>query len=86
MSESSFGRQPIATQVVLAGLRDASDLLRILLAGGNSTKAGVLAGALRRIARPEFADEILKVMSGAGYDVRETDGALRDERDPQSAI
>ncbi|MEQ1911356.1 MAG: cell filamentation protein Fic, partial [Vicinamibacterales bacterium] len=73
MPESSFGRQPIETQVVLAGLRDASDLLRILLAGGNSAKAGVLAGALRRIGRPEFADEILEVMSGTGYDVRERD-------------
>ena len=73
MPESSFGRQPIETQVVLAGLRDASDLLRILLAGGNSVKAGVLAGALRRIGRPELADEILKVMSAAGYDVRESD-------------
>lgn len=73
MPESFFGRQPIETQVVLAGLRDASDLLRFLLAGGNSAKAGVLAGALRRIGRPELADEILKVMSAAGYDVRESD-------------
>lgn len=73
MPESSFGRQPIETHVVLAGLRDASDLLRILLAGGNSAKAGVLAGALHRIGRPELADEIVKVMSAAGYDVREKD-------------
>jgi hypothetical protein len=73
MPESSFGRQPIETQVVLAGLRDASDLLRFLLAGGHSAKAGVLAGALRRVGRPEFADEILKTMSAAGYDVRESD-------------
>jgi len=73
ISESCFGRRPIETQVVLAGLRDTSDLLRILLAGGNSAKAGVLAGALRRIGRPEFADEILKVMTATGYDVRESD-------------
>src|SRR3990172_4091050 len=44
--ESFFSRQPIETQVVLAGLRDASDLLRLLLGGGNSVKAGVLADAL----------------------------------------
>jgi hypothetical protein len=73
MPASSFGRQPTETQVVLAGLRDASDLLRMLLAGGHSAKAGVLAGALRRIGRPELADEILKVMRAAGYDVRESD-------------
>jgi fido (protein-threonine AMPylation protein) len=73
MPESSFGRQPIETQVVLAGLRDASDLLRFLLAGGNSAKAGVLAGALRRIGRPDLADEILTAMRAAGYDVRVSD-------------
>jgi hypothetical protein len=73
LPESSFGRKPIETQVLLAGLRDASDLLGFLLAGGNSAKAGVLAGALRRIGRPQLADEILKAMSAAGYDVRESD-------------
>ena len=71
--ESFFTRQPIEVQVALAGQRDASDLLRSLLTGGNSVKAGVVAGALRRIARPELADEIVKTMKAAGYDVRETD-------------
>jgi hypothetical protein len=73
LPESFFSRQPIETQVALAGLSDASDLLRLLLTGGNSVKAGVLAGALRRIGRPELADEILKAMKSAGYDVREID-------------
>jgi len=71
--ESFFGRQPIETQVVLAGLPDASDLLRLLLAGGHSVKAGVLAGALRQISRGALADEITKTMRSAGYDVRESD-------------
>jgi hypothetical protein len=71
--ESFFRRQPIETQVALASLRDASDLLRILLTGGNSVKAGVLAGALRRIGRPALADDVFKAMKAAGYDVRESD-------------
>ena len=71
--ESFFARQPIETQVVLAGLHDASDLLRFLLSGGNSVKAGVLAGALRQIGRAELADEIVKTMKAAGYDTRESD-------------
>src|SRR5580700_10166999 len=33
---------------------------RFLLNGGNSVKAGVIAGALRRVGRPEVADEIFK--------------------------
>ncbi len=73
MPESFFGRKPIETQVVLAGLRDASDLLRFLLDGGNSVKAGVIAGAFRRVGRPELADEIVKAMKAGGYDVRERD-------------
>src|SRR6202521_2067721 len=60
--ESFFSRQSIEVQVALAGLRDASDLLRFLLTGGNSVKAGVIAGALRRISRLELADEIIKAM------------------------
>ena len=71
--ESFFSRQSIEAQVALAGLSDASDLLRFLLTGGNSVKAGVIAGALRRIGRPELADEIVKAMKAAGYDARESD-------------
>ena len=73
LPESFFGRQPIECQVVLAGLRDASDLLRVLLNGGNSVKAGIIAGALRRIGRAELADEVIKTMKAVGYDVRESD-------------
>jgi hypothetical protein len=71
--ESFFARQPIESQVALAGLRDASDLLRLLLTGGNSVKGGIIAGALRRIGRPELADDVLKTMRATGYDARETD-------------
>jgi hypothetical protein len=70
---SFFRRQPIEVQVALTNMRDASDLLRVLLTGGNSTKAGVIAGALRRIGRTTIADEIVTTMSSAGYDVRESD-------------
>ena len=73
VSEGFFLRQPIETQVVLASIADVSDLLRILLNGGHSVVAGRLAGAFRRTRRPSFADEILKTMKTAGYDVRETD-------------
>jgi hypothetical protein len=71
--EAFFTRNPIETQVVLAGIRDASDVLHHLLNGGRSAKAGQLAGAFRRIGRPRIADEIVKTMKSAGYDVRESD-------------
>jgi fido (protein-threonine AMPylation protein) len=73
VGENFFARNPVESQVVLASLVDASDLLRLLLDGGNSTKAGYLAGAFRRIGRAELAEEIVRAMKRAGYDVRESD-------------
>ena len=72
VAESFFSRNPIETQVVLGSLADASDLLRLLLNGGHSGKAGYLAGAFRQTGRPKLADEIMSAMKGAGYDVRES--------------
>ena len=73
VSEAFFANNPIETQVVLASLRDASELLRRLLDGGHSIVAGRLAGAFRRIGQAEAAGEIVTTMKAAGYDVRETD-------------
>ncbi len=71
--EGFFTRHPVEAQVALVGIRDASDILRRLLEGGHSAIAGRLAGAFRRIDRADVADEILKTMKAASYDVRETD-------------
>jgi fido (protein-threonine AMPylation protein) len=73
VGETFFARNPVESQVVLASLADASDPLRLLLDGGNSTKAGYLAGAFRRIGRAKLADEIVRSMKRAGYNVRESD-------------
>jgi len=70
--ESFFRRNPFETQVVLASLGDASDLLSALLNGGHSAKAGYLAGAFRQTGRPDWAGEIMGAMKSAGYDVRES--------------
>ncbi len=71
--EAFFAAHPIEAQVVLASVRDASELLRRLLDGGHSVVAGRLAGAFRRIGRPEVADDIVAATKAAGYDVRESD-------------
>jgi hypothetical protein len=90
VAESFFRRNPVETQVVLASLADASDLLRLLLNGGHSAKAGYLAGAFRETGRPNLAGEIISVMKSAGYDVRESNpfeagqifGTMRPTRAP----
>jgi hypothetical protein len=72
VTASFFNRRSIEVQLALAAQRDGSDLLRALLAGGNSVKAGVIAGALGRIGRPDIADDIVRAMKAAGYSIRET--------------
>jgi fido (protein-threonine AMPylation protein) len=71
--DSFFRRYPVEAQVVLSRTRDASDLLRRLLAGRHSAIAGRIAGAFRRIGKPRIADEIVSTMKAADYDVRESD-------------
>ncbi|RJP77331.1 MAG: Fic family protein [Desulfobacteraceae bacterium] len=60
-------------RAALAMVKDASDVLSLLLEGGHSTVAGRLAGAFRNIGRDRIADEIVKTMQAAGYTVREKD-------------
>ena len=64
--EAFFNRFPTESQVVLAGIGDASEVLRRLLDGGHSVVAGRLAGAFRRIGRADIADEIVAAMKWAG--------------------
>ncbi|MGA2812487.1 MAG: DUF1488 family protein [Candidatus Acidiferrum sp.] len=71
VAETFFAGNPVETQVVLASLPDATDLLRLVLNGGHSAKAGYLSGALRETGRGKLADEVVKTMKDAGYDVRE---------------
>jgi hypothetical protein len=71
--EAFFSRYTVEAQVVLSGIRDASDILGRLLDGGHSGFAGRLAGAFRRVDRPAIADEIIGAMGAAGYAVREVD-------------
>ena len=71
VGETFFARNTLESQVVLASLVDASELLRLLLNGGHSAKAGYLAGAFRASGRDKLDDEIVEAMKSAGYDVRE---------------
>ena len=88
--EAFFVHNPVEAQIVLSGVRDAGDVLSRLLDGGHSAYAGRLAGAFRRIGRAAMANEILKVMKSADYDVRESDpfepaqafGALKGTQEP----
>jgi hypothetical protein len=72
-SPTLFTQNAFDTRAALAMIRDASEVLGRLLEGGHSSIAGRLAGAFRNIGRDRIADEIIKTMRTADYDVRETD-------------
>ncbi|MDZ7717821.1 MAG: Fic family protein [Balneolaceae bacterium] len=68
-----FRNEPIDAKAALEMIRDSSEILRPLLEGGHSTIAGRIAGAFRNIGRDRIADEIIKTMESAGYEIRESD-------------
>jgi hypothetical protein len=72
-SPQFFTQYPTDARAILAMIRDASQILTKLLEGGHSTIAGRLAGALRNIGNTKIADDIIKTMQAAGYDIRESD-------------
>lgn len=73
VSEQYFRRSPTDARAAMATVKDASDVLALLLMGGHSTIAGRLAGAFKNVGRARLADEIVKTMETAGYTVRESD-------------
>jgi hypothetical protein len=72
-SEKFFRQAPTDARAAIALIKDASDVLAVLLEGGHSTIAGRLAGAFRNAGRERIADQILRTMKNAGYAVTEAD-------------
>lgn len=72
-SGTTFARNPIDARTALSLIRDASELLPILLENGHATIAGRLAGAFRNIGRDRIADDITGAMKAADYNIRESD-------------
>lgn len=68
-----FRSDPISARTCLSLIPDASDLLRILIDKGQSTKAGRLGGAFRNIGNVAVANQIIETMKGLGFDIREED-------------
>lgn len=72
-SASIYTKNAIDARTALALIRDASEVLPILLENGHTTFAGRLAGAFRNINRDKIADQIVETLKEAGYDIREED-------------
>ncbi len=72
-SPTMFIKSATDIRTALTMIGNSSDILSILLDGGHSTVAGRLAGAFRNVGQDRIAEDIVKTMKAAGYDVRETD-------------
>lgn len=72
-SPQFFIQNPVDARSALTMIRDASQILPKLLEGGSSTVAGRLAGAFRNIGNSKIAEDVVKTMQAAGYDIRESD-------------
>ena len=68
-----YSQHPTDARTALAIIRDASEVLALLLEGGHSAVAGRLAGAFRNIGRPRIADDILAGMRASEFKVQESD-------------
>jgi hypothetical protein len=66
VSADFFRRASTDARAAMARVKDASDVLALLLAGGHSTIASRLAGAFRNTGRQRIADDIVKTMEKAG--------------------
>ncbi|RXK81712.1 Fic family protein [Filimonas effusa] len=68
-----FTHSAIDARTALSMIRDASEVLQILLDNGHTTLAGRLAGAFRNIQRDRIADQIIETFKQADYNIREED-------------
>ena len=71
--EHLFRQASTEVRAAMAMVKDASDVLALLLEGGHSTIAGRLAGAFRNAGRDRIADQIIRTMKTAGFTLLESD-------------
>ncbi|MEL6975105.1 MAG: Fic family protein [Bacteroidota bacterium] len=72
-SPTMFEKNPIEMRTTLVQITDASEILQQLLDGSHTVIAGRLAGAFRNLGQDRIADDIVKTMRTADFDVREND-------------
>jgi len=72
-SATTFASNPIDARTAISMIRDASEVLPVMLDNGHTTMAGRLAGAFRNLGRTKIADDIINAMKAADHNIRESD-------------
>lgn len=70
-SPDYFRKNIIEAQTCLSTIKDASQILKIAIDKGNTSRAGRIAGAFRAIGKSDLADSIITTMKNVGYEIRE---------------
>jgi len=68
-----FRKNSDEVKIALAQIQDSSEILPELLENSHTVIAGRLAGAFRSIGKDRIANDIVKTMKGADFQVREKD-------------
>ena len=68
-----YEREEMSARICLSMIKDSTEMQKLLVEPGATTRAGRLAGAFRNNGQSGIADDILKVMREFGYRVTETD-------------
>ena len=71
--EKFFENYSLEARTALSMVSDSSEILSLLLPEGRSVVAGRLIGAFRNIGLERIANDIIKTMKDAGYNIREVD-------------
>lgn len=83
-SPQYFISDALNARTCLAQLKDASEIIKLVADGGNTTRAARVCGALRNIGRDDMADEINNFMQRLGHQLREDDPFV--EKSPLAGI
>ena len=83
-SPQYFISDALNVRTCLAQLKDASEIIKLVADGGNTTRAARVCGALRNIGRDDMADEINNFMQRLGHQLREDDPFV--EKSPLAGI
>ena len=68
-----FKQNALEVRIVLAQIKEASRLLKILLERSHSVKAGRLVGAFQNLGMEKIANDIVKTMQAADYKINVQD-------------
>lgn len=85
-SPQYFITNRIEAQTCLESLGDASEIISIASNQGNSTRAARIVGALNFIGRNDLADEIMRMMTRLGYDLRPENPFDEDNFSPLGTV